>query len=161
MGMSLLEVRTQYGLSQLKAAAILNVPVRTYIRYEQDDSYGSDLKRGMMIKTLEDQCEITESKGLLSIDQIKKSLNDLFEKEYPNQIEFCYLFGSYAKGYAKESSDVDLCVATSLTGLRFVGLSESIRSVLHKKIDLVRFSNLNNNIELINEIMKDGIKVYG
>ena len=159
--MSLLEVRTQYGLSQLKAAAILNVPVRTYIRYEQDNSYGSDLKRTMMIKTLEDQCEITESKGLLSIDQIKKSLNDLFEKEYPNQIEFCYLFGSYAKGYAKESSDVDLCVATSLTGLKFVGLSESIRSALHKKIDLVRFSNLNDNIELINEIMKDGIKVYG
>ena len=159
--MSLLKVRTQYGLSQLKAASILNVPVRTYIRYEKDDSYGSDLKRGMMIKTLEEQCEITESKGLLSIDQIKKALNDLFEKEYPNQIEFCYLFGSYAKGYAKESSDVDLCVATSLTGLRFVGLSESIRSVLHKKIDLVRFSNLNDNIELINEIMKDGIKVYG
>ena len=159
--MSLLKVRTQYGLSQLKAASILNIPVRTYIRYEQDDSYGSDLKRGMMIKTLEEQCEITESKGLLTIDQIKKELNDLFEKEYPNQIEFCYLFGSYAKGYAKESSDVDLCVATSLTGLRFVGLSESIRSVLHKKIDLVRFSNLNDNIELITEIMKDGIKVYG
>lgn len=160
MGMSLLKIRKQYGLSQLKAASILNVPVRTYIRYEQDDSYGSDLKRRMMIKTLEEQCEITESKGLLTIDQIKKALNDLFEKEYPNQIEFCYLFGSYAKGYAIESSDVDLCVATSLTGLRFVGLSESIRSVLHKKIDLVRFSNLNDNIELINEIMKDGIKVY-
>ena len=159
--MSLLEIRTQYGLSQLKAAAILNVPVRTYIRYEQDDSYGSDLKRKMMINTLEEQCEITESKGLLSIDQIKKSLTDLFEKEYPNQIEFCYLFGSYAKGYAKESSDVDLCVATSLTGLRFVGLSESIRNVLHKKIDLVRFNNLKDNIELINEIMKDGIKIYG
>ena len=160
MGMNLLKVRTQYGLSQLKAAAILNVPVRTYIRYEQDNSYGSDLKRKMMINTLEEKCEITESKGLLSIDQIKKALNDLFEKEYPNQIEFCYLFGSYAKGYAKESSDIDLCVATSLTGLRFVGTSESIRSVLHKKIDLVRFSELNNNLELTKEIMKDGIKVY-
>ena len=158
--MSLLEVRTQYGLSQLKAASILGVPVRTYIRYEQDDSYGSDLKRGMMIKTLEDQCEITESKGLLSINQIKKALEALFDTEYSNQIEFCYLFGSYAKGYAKENSDVDLCIATSLTGLKFVGLSESIRSVLHKKIDLVRFSNLKDNLELTKEIMKDGIKIY-
>lgn len=159
--MNLLETRNYFGLSQAKAAAVLNIPVRTYIRYEIDDSYGSDLKRRMMIKTLIDQCEITENKGLLSIEQIKVALHDLFEKEYPNQIEFCYLFGSYAKGYAKENSDVDLCVATSLTGLRFVGLSESIRNTLHKKIDLVRFNNLNNNIELINEIMKGGIKIYG
>ena len=85
----------------------------------------------------------------------------MFDDEYSGQIEFCFLFGSYAKGYAKENSDVDLCVSTSLTGLKFVGLSESIRNVLHKKIDLVRFSNLTNNIELINEIMKDGIKIYG
>ena len=42
----------------------------------------------------------------------------------------------------------------------FAGRDEVIRNVLHKKIDLVRFSNLNNNIELINEIMKDGIKIY-
>lgn len=159
--MSLLETRTQFDLSQAKAALLLNVPLRTYVRYESDDSYGSELKREMMIKTLKDVCEITETKGLLSVEYIKNSLKELFEKEYPNRIEFCYLFGSYAKGYAKENSDVDLCVSTSLSGLDFVGLSESIRTILHKKIDLVRFSNLKNNIELINEIMKDGIKIYG
>ena len=159
--MNLYEVRTQYGLSQLKAASILNIPLRTYIRYEQDDSYGSNLKREMMIRVINEKCEITESKGLLSIEQIRNELKNLFDDEYSGQIEFCFLFGSYAKGYAKENSDVDLCVSTSLTGLKFVGLSESIRNVLHKKIDLVRFSNLTNNIELINEIMKDGIKIYG
>lgn len=160
MNMNLFEVRTQYGLSQLKAASILNVPLRTYIRYEQDNSYGDNLKRDMMIRVLNEQCEITETKGLLSIEYIRSALKELFDKEYPNQIEFCYLFGSYAKGYVKENSDVDLYVSTKLTGLKFVGLSEAIRNVLHKKIDLVRFSSLNNNIELINEIMKDGIKIY-
>lgn len=159
--MNLLGLRKQFGLSQIEAATILGVSIRTFIRYEKDDEYGDILKRSMMIKTLIEKCEITETKGLLTIEQIKNTLSKLFEEDYKNQIEFCYLFGSYAKGYAKENSDVDLCVATKLTGLRFAGLSESIRQVLHKNIDLVRFSNLESNFELINEIMKDGIKIYG
>ena len=158
--MNLLEIRTQFGISQLEAASTLNIPVRTYIRYEKDNSYGSDLKREMMIKSLVEHYEITETKGLLTVEFIKKEATKVFDEEYTGQIEFCYLFGSYAKGYAKENSDVDLCISTSLTGLRFVGLSESIRKVLHKKIDLIRFSNLKDNINLINEIMKDGIKIY-
>ena len=160
MVMELLETRTQFGLSQVEAASILGMPVRTYIRYEKDNNYGNNLKRTMMINMLNDSFEITETKGLLTIEQIKKALTKVFEEEYKDQIEFCYLFGSYAKGYAKENSDVDLCVATQLSGLKFVGLSESIREALHKKVDLIRFSNLQNNMELINEIMKDGIKVY-
>ena len=115
----------------------------------------------MMIQRLVDQCEITEDKGLLTIEQIRDALVPLFEHSYKGQIEFCYLFGSYAKGYAKENSDVDLCISTTLSGLKFAGLSENIRAVLHKRVDLIRFSNLNDNLELLGEIMKDGIKVYG
>lgn len=159
--MNLIDIRLQYGLTQSEAASMLNVPLRTFIRYEKDDNYGNKLKRDMMIRTITEKCEITETKGLLSVEQIKSILKELFDKEYKNQIEFCYLFGSYAKGYPNENSDVDLCVATPLTGLKFAGLSESIREALHKRIDLVRFSNLQNNLELLNEIMKDGIKIYG
>lgn len=158
--MCLLEIRKQFGLSQNEASQILNMPLRTYVRYEADDDYGDALKRQMMIASIINKCETTETKGLLSIEQIKESLTKLFQEQYKDTVEFCYLFGSYAKGYAKEDSDVDLCVATSLTGLKFVGLSEDIRNVLHKKIDLIRFSNLENNLSLINEIMKDGIKIY-
>ena len=158
--MNLLEIRNKYKLSQINAATLLDMPVRTYIRYEKDDNYGDILKRKMMIETLNEKCEITEDKGVLTIEQIKKSLISLFESEYKGQIEFCYLFGSYVKGYANESSDVDLCVSTILKGLDFVGLSESIRQVLNKRVDLIRLSNLGNNLELLNEIMKDGIKIY-
>ena len=158
--MTLLETRKQYGVSQLDVAAALGIPVRTYVRYEQDDNYGSALKRNMMIKTINDKYEITEDKGLLTLDQIKKGLIEVFENKYKGEIEFCYLFGSYAKGYAKGNSDIDLCVSSSLTGLKFVGLSEAIRNVLHKKIHIIRFDILNNNFELISEIMKDGIKIY-
>lgn len=159
--MKLKEIRTKYKLSQLEAANLVSVPVRTFRRYENDDSYGSELKRQMFINIIVEHCEVTETKGLLTIEQIKNSIKELFESQHKSEIEFCYLFGSYAKGYAKEDSDIDLCVSTSLTGLKFVGLSEDIRNVLHKKIDLIRFSNLKDNLDLINEIMKDGIKLYG
>ena len=114
-----------------------------------------------MIESLIDKFEITETKRLLSIEQIKNLLTDLFNNEYKDKIEFCYLFGSYAKVYAKEDSDVDLCVATCLKGLDFVGLIESIRKTLYKKVDLIRFSSLENNLALTNDIMKDGMKIYG
>ncbi|MBE6134064.1 MAG: helix-turn-helix domain-containing protein [Erysipelotrichaceae bacterium] len=159
--MTLLEARKQYGLSQLEAASIVGVPVRTLRRYESDDNYGSSFKRASFIEIINKHCEINEEKGLLSIDEIKNKLTDLFEKEYSGQIDFCYLFGSYAKGMAKENSDIDLYVCSSLTGLKFIGLIEKIRLCLHKKIDLIRSSELNNNIDLVNEILRDGIKVYG
>ena len=158
--MTLLETRKQYNVSQAEVATLLGIPVRTYIRYEQDNNYGSELKRQTMINLINNKYEITEDKGLLNVDYIKKQLNILFNNQYKEVVEFCYLFGSYAKGYATEKSDVDLCVSTSLKGLDFVGLSEDIRTLLHKKIDLIRFDTLKDNLELINEIMKDGIKIY-
>jgi len=159
--MTLLETRKQYNVSQAEVATLLGIPVRTYIRYEQDNNYGSELKRQTMINLINNKYEITEDKGLLNVDFIKKQLNILFSNQYKEVVEFCYLFGSYAKGYATEKSDVDLCVSTSLKGLDFVGLSEDIRTQLHKKIDLIRFDTLKDNLELIHEIMKDGIKIYG
>ena len=37
---------------------------------------------------------------------------------------------------------------------------EELRVELHKKVDLIRLSDLTSNIDLINEIMCDGIRVY-
>lgn len=157
--MTLKELRTGYELSQSQAANILGIPTRTYRRYENDNNYGSKIKRKAFIDILNEKCEISEEKGLLTIEQIKERVNTLFEKEYKNQIEYCYLFGSYAKGLANEKSDVDLYVSSSLTGLRFVGLIERLRQTLHKKVDVIRNSEL--NLELANDIMRDGIKIYG
>ena len=159
--MDLKEVRTSYGISQVEAAKAIGIPSRTYRRYESDANYGNIFKRNAFIELLNQKYQITEEKGLLTTDQIKSSLSTLFKSKYKDTIDFCYLFGSYAKGYATEKSDVDLCVSTSLTGLDVFGLAEDIRNVLHKKIDLVRYSTLENNFTLTSEIMKDGIKIYG
>lgn len=159
--MTLKELRSEYKLSQQEAAAILGVPERTYRRYELEEDYGSEIKRRAFVELLNRQCEITEEKGLLTVGIIKEKVRELFDNEFPGQIDFCYLFGSYAKGLANEKSDVDLYVSSSLTGLRFVGLMERLRQTLHKKVDLIRSSELNSNIDLVNEILKGGIKIYG
>ena len=161
MNMELKEKRMGYNISQQRAADIVGIPLRTYVRYEEDDNYGDSLKRKAIINAIDECCEINEDKGILSIEQIKKSIQKLFDSEYKDKIEFCYLFGSYAKGYANDKSDVDLCVSTSLSGLDFAGLSEKLRNALHKRIDLIRLNNLKDNVELINEIMKVGIKIFG
>lgn len=157
--MNLRQYREEKNITLKEASIITNVPLRTYIRYENDESYGNDLKRKQMLELFEEKFQINEEKGILSINEIRKIVTDIFLK-YKNNIDFCYLFGSYAKGVARENSDVDLCVSTDLKGMQFVGLIEEVRHSLNKKVDLIRLSDLSNNIELINEIMKDGIKVY-
>lgn len=159
--MTLKELRCKYNLSQNEAAKIVDVPERTFRRYESNEFYGSNIKRRIFIELLKEHCEITEEKGLLTVEQIKNLVSQLFDKDYSGEIDFCYLFGSYAKGMANEKSDVDLYISSSLTGLRFIGLIEKLRQSLHKKVDLLRSSELNNNIDLVNEIMKSGIKIYG
>ena len=76
-------------------------------------------------------------------------------------IEYCYLFGSYAKRNATEKSDVDLLISTSASGMRFYDLVESIREGLKKKVDVLNSEQLNENPDLVNEILKDGVKIYG
>ena len=159
--MTLKEIRKALNLSQAEASSIIGIPVRTFRRYELDEAHGSSLMRQNFINILKEKCEISENKGLLSVDVIREGLKTLFDNRYKGMIDFCYLFGSYAKGYATEVSDVDLCISSNLTGMKIAGLAEAIRDVLHKKIDLIRFDSLKNNFELVSEIMKDGVKVYG
>ena len=154
--MNLFNVRSEYGLSQEKAASIVGVPVRTYRRYECDENYGNKLKRQMMISILISECEITETKGILTIERIKAAVVPILKKR---DINYCYLFGSYSKGTAKDSSDVDLLVDTDITGMEFFGLIEEIREALHKKIDLLRLKDLSSDNPIVLEILKEGVRI--
>ena len=116
INMELREYRFELGLSQKEASIATGVPLRTYIRYENDNAYGNQLKRKQMIASLVEKYQITEEKGILKIEYITKKVETVLVK-YGEKINFCYLFGSYAKGYANDFSDVDLCVSTTLTGL--------------------------------------------
>ena len=157
--MTLKELRISFGLTQIEASNSIGVPLRTYKRYESNPDE-SNLKYQKMVELLLNKYEITEIKGIYSLDELKSIILNVID-QYKDDISFCYIFGSYAKGYAKEESDVDICINTTLTGFKFVGLVEKLHQALKKKVDVIRFNDLKDNLELINEIMKDGIKIYG
>ena len=156
--MTLKELRKQKKLTQIECAKYLGIPVRTYQNYETDESKSTSMKYEFMIQKLEKYGFIDETHGILTVQQIKDICSDIFANY---EIEYCYLFGSYAKGKATELSDVDLLISTPISGIRFFDLVESIREGLKKKVDVLSREQLNNNPELINEILKDGVKIYG
>lgn len=156
--MTLKELRLENKLSQEQCADLLGVSTRTFQRYERNEENISDTKMKNIYSIIENNSALTEDKGILTMDEIKNVCASVFKDK---DVEFCYLFGSYAKGYAKENSDVDLLISTNMTGLNFFGLNEELRQALHKKVDLIRFVDLNENLDLAKDIFKDGIKIYG
>ena len=156
--MELKEIRKNGMITQSDAAKLLNIPLRTYVRYENEKHYIGTFKYEILKKLLLDHLKVDEENGVLTIEQIKNSIITIL-KQY--EVEYCYLFGSYAKHKATETSDVDLLVNTKTTGLKFYGLVEELRNALHKSVDLIRVVDLKDNIELLNEILKDGIKLHG
>ena len=156
--MSLKELRKQKKLTQTECAAYLGVPLRTYQNYENDKSKHTSIKYMYMLQKLEQYGFIDETHGILSIQKIKDVCNDTFPAF---DVEYCYLFGSYAKGNATEDSDVDLLISTPVSGMRFYELVETVREGLKKNVDVLNLDQLKDNMDLINEILKDGIKIYG
>ena len=156
--MTLKELRKQRKMTQMECAKYLGIPVRTYQNYEPDESQANSMKYAFMMQKLEEYGFVDETHGILSVEQIKDVCKNVFS-DY--DIEYCYLFGSYAKGKATEKSDVDLLIATSISGMRFYDLVESVREELKKKVDVLKSEQLNGNPDLMNEILKDGVKIYG
>ena len=101
--------------------------------------------------------KITPEKGILEIDEIKEVVNKIFEN---TDVSYVYLFGSYANNKATEKSDIDLLVSNELKGLQYVGIYEQLTNDMHKKIDLVRIDDLMNSFDFLNNILKEGIKIY-
>lgn len=154
--MTLKELRKKHKLTQKEAALIVGIPYRTYIRYEDDELYQSSYKYKKILEDLNNCLKIDEEHGVLSIQTIKELLIPILSKY---NITYCYLFGSYARGEARNNSDVDLLVDTDITGLSFLQLVEEIRTTLNKKIDILRLCDLQYNNPIILQILKEGIKL--
>ena len=156
--MKLKEIRTSKNLTQSEAANILSVSVRSYKDYENVVEKANTPKYHYLCDILAKYNTLDEEHGLLKLEFIKEKVKIIFDKY---NVNFCYLFGSYAKGYANPKSDVDLLIDAEITGLDFYGLVEELREELHKKIDLLKLNQLEKNLQLTREILKDGIKIYG
>lgn len=81
-----------------------------------------------------------------------------------------FLFGSYARGEAKESSDIDLLVDTTGTGLKSLfalgALYCDMEEALGKKIDLITVSALEQKAQMPSEesfrenVKRERMKLY-
>ena len=84
--------------------------------------------------------------------------------------ERIYLFGSYARGTATESSDIDLLIDTSGTNIKsLLSLSAvycDLEDALHKSIDLITVSSLEqrpqmeNDVRFRDTVLKERVNLY-
>ena len=155
---ALKEIRISKQITQQEAARRLGISLRSYIMYENDATKENTIKYRFLLQELQKINAVDEEHGILTTEQIRMCCKEILDAY---QVEYCYLFGSYAKGKATEQSDVDLLISTKETGLRFYEIAERLRECLHKKVDLLDVKQLVNNETLIDEMLKEGIKIYG
>ena len=156
--MTLKELRKANNLTQSQCASYLGIPLRTYQNYETIASKANSLKYLYMQQRLEKYSYVDEENGILSIKKIIEVTTSIFKDL---DVKYCYLFGSYAKNNPKENNDIDLLVKTSISGLKYYEMTEKLREELKKKVDVLNFEQITNNPNLLNEILRDGIKIYG
>ena len=156
--MKLKDLRIEKKMTQQQVADLTGISLRSYKTYENDESKEGTIKYDYIVEKLEKVNIIDEEHGILEIEDIKRICEEIF-KRY--NVYYCYLFGSYAKGIAKETSDVDLLLSTDLTGINFYGLVEELRNSLHKNVDVLNVEQLRDNYELTKEILAEGVRVYG
>ena len=156
--MKLKEIRQLHHLTQAACAEYLGIPLRTYKRYEGDEEKIPTVKKAFILSRLQELGRTDEEHGVLTIEIIKKICADVFQ-DY--EVDYCYLLGSYAKGKATGTSDVDLFLSTEVEGLRFYGLVEALRVALNKSVDVLDKRQIGGNEKLLQEILKDGVKIYG
>ena len=152
------ELRKRASLTQSEAASLFGISRKTYIKYENHPEKANRALYKLYCDQLRELSLVDEEHGILSLDDIKDNTKSILDKY---DVTSCILFGSYAKGKAREDSDIDMIVDCDISGLAFFGLVEELREALHKKIDLLDISQLLNNKELLSEVLKDGIRIYG
>ena len=151
-------LRLEKKMTQQEVAKLVGISLRSYKSYENEKEKQNTIKYKYIVEQLSKVKQIDEETGVLELEDIMRTCSKVFENY---EVNFCYLFGSYAKGKATAISDVDLLISTNAKGLKFYGLVEEIRIRLHKKVDVLDMNQLKDNIKLTEEIFKDGIKIYG
>lgn len=92
----------------------------------------------------------------LNIDQIKSKAVPILKEA---GVTRSAVFGSYVRGEAQESSDIDLLVEVPRkTGLfAFVSLKHNLEEALHKRVDLVTYSSIHPRLR--DRILREQIPI--
>lgn len=96
--------------------------------------------------------------SVLTIKQIKDRIKPVMEK---HGIKDVYLFGSYARGEAKNSSDVDIyCEKGDVNTLfKAIDFDEELENALGKKVDVVTIGSKMHDF-FKQQIEEDMIKIF-
>ena len=152
------DLRIEKKMTQQEVAELVGISLRSYKSYENDDEKCGTIKYNYILEQLNKINFIDEEHGILTVEDITKKCAKVLDQY---DVKFCYLFGSYAKGKETPTSDVDLLISANIRGLQFYGMVEDLRVALKKKVDVLDINQLKNNLELTEEIFKDGLKIYG
>ena len=96
--------------------------------------------------------------NIFTIRDIQNLVKPIAEKYGVKEI---YLFGSYARGEANESSDLDFLVF-GWDGFKLTmifSLAEDLREVLKKDVDVFEINEINTGSDFYNNIMKERLLV--
>ena len=154
--------RENLKLTQEQVSLLTGVPVKTLRNWEQEvrkpSEWTIDLIMDRLLRVkMEEYLNLDENIGVLSFLTIKEKVSDLASGY---DIDKVYLFGSYIKGTAKEDSDIDIFIESSLFGLDFFGFAERLRERLGKRIGLLSDKTVERNSTIENEIYSTGILIY-
>lgn len=150
--------RKELGITQIQAANACGVSRRTYQSYEEGNNQNGTYNE--LLKKLDEMGILDGTNFISNIGAIKFACRQLFKEKYP-EVKCAYLFGSYARGEATGSSDIDILVVCPPMGLKFYGIATDLEEMLHKQVDLHTHRQLANNDKFLAEILMEGIKVYG
>lgn len=97
-------------------------------------------------------------KNQRQINSIKKKIVPILKK---NGIKKAGIFGSYARGEAKKSSDIDILIQIK-KGKKFSlfdmgGLKVDLEEKIGKKVDLIEYPMIHPKLK--NQILKEEIKI--
>ncbi len=156
------QIRLNTLMTQEEFSNLLGIPLKTIRNWEQEIRTPSKWTRDLIIdKVLRYKHEKTicfdEETGVLSYLSIKKIVESVASKYNVDKI---YLFGSYAKGEATNSSDIDLYMESNLYGLEYFEFIEMLREEIGKKVDVFSNRTIEKNSKLDQEIKGSGVLIY-
>ena len=162
MSTAIRQIRHNTQMTQEEFSNLLGIPLKTLRNWEQGIRKPNDWTEDLIIDRVlryktEKSINIDEETGILSFMKIKRTVTSIASKFDVDKI---YLFGSYAKGEATNTSDLDLYMESSLFGLDYFEFVEILREALGKEIDLLSNRTIEENSKVYQEIKDSGVLIY-
>jgi len=90
--------------------------------------------------------------------EIEKTVKALLEKYHA---EYALLFGSYARGEATPSSDIDLIVfgGAKFKPQNIFAFGEELREITKHNADVFEISEVNVNTSFYDSVMREGVRI--